>query len=409
MLPEDGVSGGKRPTGESHAESRTAARDENGGRRPDGTGEGRGEPDHRWWIYRGTGQPLYDTDLGDVLPPPPPWRSFTGGPAVEPPPQDDEEITRRLGQVTASGSDSAQTEREADMVNAALVLRRPLLVTGRPGTGKSSLAYRISRELRLGRVLRWHITSRTTLRGGLYDYDAIGRVQDSAVLRTLTEDPAQGGQDAQAAPEKRLPGIGDYIQLGPLGTALLPFRRPRVLLVDELDKSDQDLANDLLSVFEEGQYPIPELVRARRLHPRVTVMTDDPRRTAEIEGGIVRCQAFPVVVITSNGEREFPPAFLRRCLRLRMPDPDRPQLVDMVMAHLREATSGVSGTTRANDLIDRFLRSSQDRGGLAVDQLLNAVFVATSGRFAGDEESLTDLVDALWHRLDGAGAESRAG
>ncbi|MFG3025896.1 AAA family ATPase [Streptomyces sp. NPDC048254] len=250
------------------------------------------------------------------------------------------EIERRLGRMSASSTGSEQLRREVDLVNAALVLRRPLLVTGRPGTGKSPLAYRISRELRLGRVLRWHITSRTTLRGGLYEYDAIGRVQDSAALHTLhRSDGAAAGAEPQAADEERLPGIGDYLQLGPLGTALLPHELPRVLLVDELDKSDQDLANDLLSVFEEGQFPITELARARRLHPKVTVMTDDPGRSAEIVDGIVKCRAFPVVVITSNGEREFPPAFLRRCLRLRMPDPDRPQLVTWSPGH-------PSGSTR---------------------------------------------------------------
>lgn len=402
MLPEDGVSGGTRPAEDAHADGTAGS---------DADGTDRNAPDHRWWIYRGTGQPLYDTGLAELLPPPPPWRRFAGGPAVDPPPPDEEEIERRLGRISALSAGSDQVRREADMVNAALLLRRPLLVTGRPGTGKSSLAYRISRELRLGRVLRWHITSRTTLRSGLYEYDAIGRVQDSAALRAL--DPVRGnGAAANGRPpgEEQLPGIGDYIQLGPLGTALLPYELPRVLLVDELDKSDQDLANDLLSVFEEGQFPIAELVRARRLHPRVTVMTDDPGRSAEIVDGVVTCRAFPLVVITSNGEREFPPAFLRRCLRLRMPEPDRPQLVDMVMAHLREAAGGARGTDRADALIDRFLHNSRERGGLAVDQLLNAVFLATSGRFPGDdEEALEDLVDALWHRLDGAGAESRAG
>ena len=137
-------------------------------------------------------------------------------------------------------------------------------------------------------------------------------------------------------------------------------------------------------------------------------MTDDPHRTAEIVDGVVTCRAFPIVVITSNGEREFPPAFLRRCLRLHMPDPDHAQLIDMVTAHLGEAAREPAGPSRADELVDRFLRNSRERGGLAVDQLLNAVFLATSGRFPGDdEEALEDLVDALWHRLDGAGAESR--
>ncbi|MEO3972562.1 MoxR family ATPase [Streptomyces sp. CAU 1734] len=393
-----------------------------------------------WWIYQGTGRPLTGASLGELLPPPPPWRRFQGTPVLPPPPSDDEEIERRLGRFAQLTTTSRQARREADMVNAALHLRRPLLVTGRPGTGKSALAYRISRELRLGRVLRWHITSRTTLRAGLYEYDAIGRVQDSAALRAR-EPEAGPPQSAGLTPNGRtvnggsgppagytapgagdpLPGIGDYVQLGPLGTALLAHEAPRILLIDELDKSDQDLANDLLSVFEEGQFAVPELVRVRRREPRVTVMTDDPHGSADVVGGVVHCRAFPIVVITSNGEREFPPAFLRRCLRLRMPDPDRSQLVDMVAAHLtRSAVSG-PGT---EDLITRFLQRSRERGGLAVDQLLNSVFLATSGRLTegpeeygpggdgtvGDrQEALQELVEALWHRLDGAEEEAGPG
>ncbi|WP_234334545.1 AAA family ATPase [Streptomyces sp. NRRL B-1347] len=446
MLPEDGVPQGIRPVGAAGAEdvrsqdmtpdpdtaTSTEAADPAatvGGSADGGPGPSPGSgPDsgsspgfgasgqNRWWIYRGSGQPLYDTSLRELLPEPPPWRRFTGGPVVPPPPADDEEVARRLGRPSGRSPASEQLRREADMVNAALLLRRPLLVTGRPGTGKSSLAYRISRELRLGRVLRWHITSRTTLRSGLYEYDAIGRVQDSAALRALHTAgespiaPRTAGDRAAGDPAAsggQLPGIGDYVQLGPLGTALLPYETPRVLLIDELDKSDQDLANDLLSVFEEGQFNISELLRARRRHPRVTVLTDDPEGGAEIVGGVVRCRAFPIVVITSNGEREFPPAFLRRCLRLRMPDPDRTQLVDMVTAHLAEGA--VTRAGESGDLIERFLRRSRERGGLAVDQLLNSVYLATSGRLPTDAGALDELVDALWHRLDGAGAESRPG
>ncbi|MEV0442623.1 AAA family ATPase [Streptomyces spectabilis] len=438
MLPEDGVPQGIRPVGAAGAEdvrsqdmppdpNMTPARDSTPARdaaapaeaadpAAAGGGSADGDPgphsgsagQNRWWIYRGSGQPLYDTSLRELLPDPPPWRRFTGGPVVAPPPADDEEVERRLGTPSGRSPASDQLRREADMVNAALLLRRPLLVTGRPGTGKSSLAYRISRELRLGRVLRWHITSRTTLRSGLYEYDAIGRVQDSAALRAAADGTAgDGATDGSAPSEERLPGIGDYVQLGPLGTALLPYETPRVLLIDELDKSDQDLANDLLSVFEEGQFTISELLRARRRHPRVSVLTDDPEGGAEIVGGVVRCRAFPVVVITSNGEREFPPAFLRRCLRLRMPDPDRAQLIDMVTAHLAEGAVTRAGD--GGDLIERFLRRSRERGGLAVDQLLNSVYLATSGRLPTDAGALDELVDALWHRLDGAGAESRPG
>ncbi|MEU9892227.1 AAA family ATPase [Streptomyces phaeochromogenes] len=355
----------------------------------------------RWWIYRGTGEPQHDLDMAHVLPDPPPWRRFEGGPLMGRPPADEAETRRRLGSYVTHPSAAAGAQHHAtSMVNAALLLRRPLLVTGRPGTGKSTLAYRISRELRLGRVLRWHITSRTTVRSGLYEYDAIARVQDAAAAQAAGGRPA--GESASPEPEQGgLPDLGQYLQLGPLGTALLPYAAPRVLLVDELDKSDLDLANDLLSIFEEGFFIIPELLRARRRHPSVTVMTDD-QATAEIIGGVVTCSAFPLVVMTSNGDRDFPPAFLRRCLVLHMDDPDRDRLTSMVAAHFDEnVAQAVSG-----GLIQRFLERRREGRTLSVDQLLNAVSLVTSERVSERDESLHDVVEALWHRLDGA--ETRA-
>ncbi|WP_340375023.1 MoxR family ATPase [Streptomyces sp. SS7] len=352
----------------------------------------------RWWIYRSGGAPLRDTVLSDVLPPPPPWRTFDGGPVLPPPPEDDTETVRRLGaHRPAAREDSEAARKEAEMVNSALLLRRPLLVTGRPGTGKSSLAYRISRALRLGRVLRWHVTSSTTLSGGLYAYDAIGRVQDTAARTAAAGDgpPPDGGP----APLE----VGDYIQLGPLGTALLPHAEPRVLLIDELDKSDLDLANDLLSVFEEGSYAIPELLRSSRRHPSATVLTDDPDRTAVITGGTVTCRAFPIVVITSNSEREFPPAFLRRCLLLEMPEPDENDLADMVAAHLGDDTV----TEWGGEIIARFLDRSRERGGLSIDQLLNSLYLASSGRLDDLDGSVTEFCERVWHRLNGAGPGAR--
>lgn len=130
-----------------------------------------------WWIYRGTGQPLTDIRLGDILPPPPGWRDFDGGPVLPPVPAENAESDRRLGAV--SRATPRQDAHDIDMINTALLLRRPLLVTGRPGIGKSTLAYLVARELGLGRVLHWGITSRSTLRSGLYEYDAIGRAQAS--------------------------------------------------------------------------------------------------------------------------------------------------------------------------------------------------------------------------------------
>jgi MoxR-like ATPase len=325
-----------------------------------------------WWLYQGDGVPAVD-EARTRIPDPPPWRTFRGGPMQPPPTDDDEEIERKLG---LPGTHPArQADRsECDMVNAAVLLRRPLLVTGNPGTGKSSIAFRLARELRLGRVLQWPITSRTTLRSGLYEYDAIGRAQATV-----------GALDHEHS-------IGDFIRLGPLGTALLAYSRPRVLLVDELDKSDVDLPNDLLHIFENGQFTVPELVRVRRREPEVSIYTDDPDGVAPVRDGRVCCRAFPIVIITSNGEREFPPAFLRRCLRLHLHPPTADDLAAMVRAQLPRLVDG------QRELIEDFLnRPTGD--ALARDQLLNAVYLTTSGAYAQDREAWQTLITDIWHSL----------
>jgi MoxR-like ATPase len=325
-----------------------------------------------WWIYHGHGQPPPDGGLPVEIPEPPSWRAFTGGPPLPTPPAADAEFTRRLGVPSVVSASEASIE-EILTVNAALYLRRPLLITGKPGVGKSSLAYKIARELALGPVLRWPISSRTVSRDGLWEYDAIGRVQAAA---------AEEGAD-----------IGGFVRLGPLGTALLPYSRPRVLLIDELDKSDMHLPNDLLAVFEDGDFEIQPLARLAAIQPEVTVFTHDRGGSATVRDGHVQCRDFPIVVITSNGEREFPPAFLRRCLRLEMPQPDMEQLVNMVAAHFRDVP------LRGQDLIREFIASSEREGGLANDQLLNAMHLATSGAYRQDR-NWEVLRGALWQRLN---------
>ncbi|MBB6172421.1 MoxR-like ATPase [Nocardiopsis mwathae] len=344
-----------------------------------------------WWIYRGTGRPAtYSTDLAERLPDPPPWRRFTGGPDQPDPPADDGETERILGATTLPGRHPLSGPETAvvDAVNTALLLRRPLLVTGAPGVGKSSLAHHVSRELGLGRVLRWPITSRSTLRSGLYEYDPIARIHDISA-------DAAAAPDTQRPPERP---IGDYLRLGPLGTALLPHRLPRVLVIDEFDKGDIDLANDLLDVLENGRYPIPELARLRASQEYIAVPTDDPGRTATVRAGEVRCHAFPFIVITSNGERPFPPAFLRRCLPVHLEQPGEERLADIVCAHFIDRE-------RAQDrqLIQDFLRRSREVDGLSIDQLLNSVHLVSSDVRAHatslDPNAWIRILDLVWRRL----------
>ncbi|MEU5900148.1 MULTISPECIES: MoxR family ATPase [Streptomyces] len=311
-----------------------------------------------WWLFRGDGE-----SREVPFPAAPPWRRFDG-------------------QETATG-DRVPYPRpyligpdEVEVVNAALHLRRPLLVTGQPGTGKSSMAHAIAHELTLGRVLQWPVNSRSTLQDALYHYDAVGRLREATLRR-----------DADGAE----PDIGQYIRLGPLGNALVPRKRPRVLLVDELDKGDVDLPNDLLTVFEEGEFAISELTRLPAGHGPVQVLTDDPDETAPVTRGRVRCDEFPVVVITSNGEREFPPAFLRRCIRLDLPEPDEQRLREIVTAHL-----GPDALADTDDLLREFLERRAE-GDLATDQLLNAVFL----RKGGVHLDAASLLRGVLHRLGG--------
>ncbi|MFC9259239.1 AAA family ATPase [Streptomyces hydrogenans] len=295
-----------------------------------------------------------------------------------------------------------QDPHDIDLLNTALLLHRPLLVTGRPGIGKSTLAYPVARELGLGRVLRWGIASRSTLRSGLYEYDAIGRARASlgyprpgALAPGPDVGPAFGSPgepNGETSGAGGAPRIGDFVRLGPLGTALLPYELPRVLLIDELDKSDINLPNDLLHVLENGSYAIPELVRARHQEGRARVLTDDPGGTAPVRDGRVRCLAFPFVVITSNGERQFPAAFLRRCVRLDVSPPREGQLTAMIAAHFRDQDG------RHTAMIQAFLERSRKSGGLATDQLLNTVYLRTADA-RDDDETWGGLLDALWRRL----------
>jgi len=174
-------------------------------------------------------------------------------------------------------------------VNCALVLERPLLVRGEPGTGKTQLAPAIAESLGLDWI-HWPVKSTTRAQDGLYSFDAVGRLHD-----------ARFGH----------PDVGDwhrYLRLGPLGSAFAARRRV-VLLIDEIDKADRDFPNDLLHELERMRFGI--------------------RETGEEIVAVER----PVVVITSNNEKELPDAFLRRCVFHFIEFPEARRMKRIVRVH----------------------------------------------------------------------------
>ena len=174
-------------------------------------------------------------------------------------------------------------------VNAAIVLERPLLIKGEPGTGKTLLAEEIAGALGAP-LLSWHVKSTTKAQQGLYEYDAVSRLRDSQLG------------------DARVSDIRNYIKRGKLWEAFTAPERP-VLLIDEIDKADIEFPNDLLLELDRMEFFVYET------------------------GETVRATRRPIVVITSNNEKELPDAFLRRCFFHYIRFPDAETMRAIVEAH----------------------------------------------------------------------------
>jgi MoxR-like ATPase len=185
-------------------------------------------------------------------------------------------------------------------VNAAVTLQRPLLVKGEPGTGKTELARQVAASLGLP-LLEWHVKSTTKAQQGLYEYDAVSRLRDSQLG------------------EARVHDVRNYIRQGKLWQAFTAPARV-VLLIDEIDKADIEFPNDLLQELDRMEFHVYET------------------------GETVRALHRPVVIITSNNEKELPDAFLRRCFFHYIRFPDAHTLAAIVRVHFPGIKEGLLAT-----------------------------------------------------------------
>jgi MoxR-like ATPase len=216
-----------------------------------------------------------------------------------------------------------------DAVNLAIYLKRPLLIRGEPGSGKTRLAHAVAYELGIP-YEAWHIKSTSRARDGLYTYDTVGRLRDAQLAAT--------GQ-LRAEGMARVNEPASYIHWGPLGRAFQNEQRT-VVLIDEIDKADIDFPNDLLLELDEKRFVIEETghgIRAR-------------------EG------AEPIVFITSNDEKDLPDAFLRRCLFFHIDFPATGQLAEIIKLHCSEEPSQIIIDAAVARFLQLRQRMQEDKG-----------------------------------------------
>ncbi|WP_017314572.1 AAA family ATPase [Mastigocladopsis repens] len=202
-------------------------------------------------------------------------------------------------------------------VNLAIYLQRPLLLQGEPGCGKTLLACAVANEFgKRQRVKQypyfpWYIKSTTRAKEGLYTYDAVGRLRDAQLVGTNYEKYLKEEEIKKLFERLQKPDV--YITWGALGNAFQVEKYRPILLIDEIDKADIDFPNDLLRELDELKFTVTEI------------------------GTTIEAKQPPIVIITSNSEKELPDAFLRRCIFYYLDFPSQEQLINIVNAHFPDS------------------------------------------------------------------------
>lgn len=242
-------------------------------------------------------------------------------------------------------------------VNVAIALERPLLLKGEPGCGKTKLARAVADELELP-YFEWNVKSTSRAQDGLYTYDTIGRLRDAQLAASA---------DLTAAEKKRIRqrfrDPASYIIYGPLGNAFLSEKRA-VVLIDEIDKADIDFPNDLLHELEEKEFTINEV-------PAEAVDEKQPLSKAKQ----VPANHPPIIFITSNAEKELPPAFLRRCLFYHITFPNETRLREIVSLHsgLKEDDSFLKNAVKQFIDLRKLMKNNKSGKLVSTSELLDWV------------------------------------
>ncbi len=252
--------------------------------------------------------------------------------------------------MTFKGTDNyIATEELMTAVNAALALERPLLIKGEPGTGKSMLAFEVAKALSMD-LYTWHVKSTTKAKQGLYEYDAVSRLRDSQLGDPRVED------------------VANYIKAGSVWKAFDNKERA-VLLIDEIDKADIEFPNDLLQELDRMEFYCDELQKT------------------------ITAKQRPLVIITSNNEKELPDAFLRRCFFHYIRFPERETMSQIVNVHFPDLSERLLNDALAIFYKIRGIRGLKKRP--STSELLDWIRLLLVGKYSPNELKDMDLKENL--------------